>query len=155
MNIAQQLQFFQQKTDTINQALAAIADQSKVLSADILKALVLYARGREVDGRMTTNPTLLRDYQLNVLAGIEGGHYQQIQALTAQLSDQLATMEVLTNQLTSLRAYLQVGTAEELSAAVAAGHSVPLSTAEVAAAKARASERAAQAQAHQTSTTKP
>jgi hypothetical protein len=150
MNLAQQIQLVQQKTDTINQALAAVTDSTKSLTADILKSLVLYARGREVDGRLTTNVWTEKEYELSGLAAAEAGHYQQLQTLTKQLSDQLAEMSILSNQLVTLRTYLRVGTDAELSEALSAGHSVPLSTAELEAAKAAAIARA---KAHQASTT--
>jgi hypothetical protein len=139
-----QIQREQQRADTIAQVQAALTDSTKVLSADVLAQLVAFATGRNAgDGGLIREPA---DRELQVHAQAAANHMVALQQLNAQLAEHAHAIEVLTNRLNDIRTFLRLGTAEELAAAVAGGQSKSLTDAEIAAAKAKAIERAKERQ---------
>ncbi len=121
---ALQIQREQQRADAINQVQAALTDSTKTLTADILSALVTFAKGRDEWGNLTID-----ERNLNAISQREATHWTAIQTLTAQVQDHAQRTQVLTNRLNDIRTYLRVETAEQLAAAVAAGQSVPIAEA--------------------------
>lgn len=126
-----------ERADTINKVQKSLTDSTKALTADVLNSLLTLAKGRDSDGNL-----LKQDWDLKRLAQSEASHWVALELLTAQVSAHAHNVEVLTNRLNDIRTYLRVGTAEQLSAALTAGKSIPINEAALTDAQRLAIERA-------------
>jgi hypothetical protein len=107
------------KADTIAQAMAALSSGAKILSSEIVHALVQCSTESCSSVREQTMVYAFAQhhFRLNKLSELSNKHASQLGELQRQLAD--------------LRTYLGVPTPEALSAAVGAGESKPLPAAPV------------------------
>ena len=107
------------KSEVIEQAMRSLEDQSKILSNEIVHALV----------QCSTEPgTSVRE---QTMAYNFGQHHHRLSRLHDRVHDQWNLLHELQRELATIRQYLGVPTPEALSAAVGAGESKPLPAAPV------------------------
>ena len=101
----------QNRADTLDQVQAALKDNTKVLSESVISSLLHYATKTHYASDETMPQRVAQ-------------HQYQMEKLQSRLNAHASSIDILKKQLSDLRTYLNVGTPEELSAAVGAGKRV-------------------------------